>query len=344
MIYISFISGLAILVLCGDTLVRGAVALAVRFSIPMLVIGLTIVAFGTSAPELVVSLRAALIGAPGITIGNIIGSNIANVLLVLGIPAIIYATNCNQPFIRRNTLFVIFASVVFIILCFNGPLAFWHGALLFALMVVFLVDSGVRAASNEEAAKDITDDTLEFLQCSAGKCLSTKPFLIAGYMLIGLLGLPLGAYLTVEGATGIAREFGISEAVIGLTIVAMGTSLPELVTTVMAALRRQCGLALGNVLGSNLFNILAIMGLTSMVTPIPVPQEFLRVDLWMMLFATLIITPFVLQRMCISRMAGMTFVLFYAAYIYYSLDPSYATKNLKTNAVKTPIEAGLIDQ
>lgn len=342
MIYLTFISGLAVLVFCGDALVRGTVALAVRFSIPMLIIGLTIVAFGTSAPELVVSLRAALTDASGIAIGNIIGSNIANVLLVLGIPAIIYATNCNQPFIRRNTVFVLFASVVFIVLCFYGPLAFWHGALLFTLMVVFLVDSGIRASKNDEAAQSISEDAVEFLQCSSGKCLSEKPVQMALYMLVGLVGLPLGAYLTVEGATGIARAHGVSDAIIGLTIVAMGTSLPELVTTVIAALRRQCGLALGNVLGSNLFNILAIMGLTSMVTPIAVPQEFLRVDLWIMLLTVLIIIPFVLQRVSITRPAGMTFLVFYVAYIYYSFDPSYATKG--TNPTTPPVEAGMVSQ
>ena len=142
MAYITLAAGVSLLLLCGDVLVRGAVALAVRLNIPTLVIGLTVVAFGTSAPELVVSLRAALSGSPGLAVGNVVGSNIANILLVLGLPALICATNCDQPFIKRNMFYVLGASVLFIWLCLIGPLTFWHGLVLFAFMIAFLIDSG----------------------------------------------------------------------------------------------------------------------------------------------------------------------------------------------------------
>ena len=318
MTYVIFASGLALLILCGDALVRGAVALAVRLSIPTLVTGLTIVAFGTSAPELVVSLRAALTDAPGIAIGNVVGSNIANVLLVLGLPAIIAATNCNQPFIERNMIYTIGASLLFITLCFLGPLSFWHGFILFTLMILFLIESGRRAAKSEEVAAILSEDTLEMIDSNLPK----KPLFIGLLMITGLIGLPLGAHLTVDGATDIARTFGVSEAVIGLTVVAIGTSLPELVTTVIAAIRGQCGLALGNVLGSNLFNLLAIMGLTSMITPIVIPKELFELDLWIMLGATLALTPFVFRRSYITRAVGVLFVFCYAAYIWLAFVPS----------------------
>ena len=319
MTYLIFAGGLALLIFCGDALVRGAVALATRLSIPTMVTGLTIVAFGTSAPELVVSLKAALTGSSGIAIGNVVGSNIANILLVLGIPALIYATNCAQPMIRRNMIYVILASVLFILFCFTGPLNFWHGLILFSLMVAFLIESGLRAMKSEELAASISGEASEIAE--GPDAITNKPWQIAGFLAIGLIGLPVAAHLTVDSATHIARNFGVSEAVIGITLVAIGTSLPELITTVMAAVRRHCGLVLGNVLGSNLFNILGIMGITAMVTPIAIPREFLEIDLWIMLGATLAITPIVFRHSQITPVIGSVFVLCYAIYIFTSFTP-----------------------
>ena len=319
MVYLTLAAGIALLLLCGDILVRGSVALAVRLGIPSLVIGLTIVAFGTSAPELVVSLRAALSGAPGIAIGNVVGSNIANVLLVLGLPALISATDTNQPFIKRNTLYVIGASLIFIGLCNTGPLSFWHGAVLFALMVAFLVESGRRAAQRSVEARSLSDETIELIDGVSG--LPGRVWLVSGFIMAGLIGLPLGAHLTVSSASEIAGEFGISQAAIGLTVIALGTSLPELATTVSAAYRGHCGLAIGNVLGSNLFNILAIMGLTAMVAPVPVPDIMVRVDLWVMLAAALAITPFVIGRKNITRAPGLIFVACYLLYVVFVFMP-----------------------
>lgn len=317
--YISLAAGIALLLFCGDLLVRGAVALAVRLEIPAIVIGLTIVAFGTSAPELVVSLRAALAGAPGLAIGNVVGSNICNILLVLGLPALICSTDCNQPLVVRNTLYVVGASLLFIALCYYSPIGFWDGLILFTLMVAYLIESGRRAAKRPDPEAVIGDDTIELIDGVSG--LPNQRFGIAGCLAAGLIGLPLGAHLTVNAATVIATDFGVDDAVIGLTIVALGTSLPELATTLAAAMRGHAGLALGNVLGSNLFNLLAIMGLTAMVTPLPVPDVIRNVDLWVMLGAALVITPFVLARKRITRMSGVAFVAMYIAYIVFVFMP-----------------------
>ena len=311
--YFTLAAGLVLLLVAGDILVRGAVSLAVRLDIPTMVIGLTIVAFGTSAPELVISLRAALAGSSGIAIGNVVGSNIANIFLVLGVPALIAATNCDQPFIKRNTFYVIGASLLFIGLCFIGPLSFWHGAILFGCMVAFLVESGRRAAQRNNGSINTCDGPIELIDGVSG--VPTRNWAIAAFLVIGLIGLPIGAQMTVSAATKIAMNFGISEATVGLTVIALGTSLPELSTTISAALRGHCGLALGNVLGSNLFNILAIMGLTAMVVPVPVPDIIKQVDIWVMLAAILAITPFILGKRHITRRIGFVFVSCYLLYI-----------------------------
>ncbi len=314
MAYLQIVLGVGILLLCGDLLVRGAVALAVRLGIPTMVIGLTIVAFGTSAPELVVSLRAAVQGLPGIAIGNVVGSNIVNVLLVLGVPALICATNCDLPLARRNLIYVIGASVLFIVLCLSGTLRFWHGAILFAAMIAYLIETGRRSATSSEEAEAISDEAVEFVDGVAG--LPGRPALMWSLIAIGLIGLPFGGMLTVNGAAGIARSFGVSETVIGLTLVAVGTSLPEFATNLMSALRAQSALALGNVLGSNLFNILAIMGLSAMLAPMPVPEAIIRVDVWVMLVAALALVPFIFfGGKSITWRWGLVFTAGYVLYV-----------------------------
>lgn len=319
MVYATLAAGIVLLVFGGDVLVRGAVSLAVKLEIPTLVIGLTIVAFGTSAPELVVSLRSALAGSPGIAIGNVVGSNIANVLLVLGLPALIAATDCDQPFIKRNMMYVLGASLVFIALCFLGPLSFWHGAILFGLMVAFLIESGRRAARRGDVARVAGEETIELIDGVSG--IPARNWGTATFLIIGLVALPIGAQLTVNSATTLALQFGVSEAAVGLTVIALGTSLPELSTTISAACRGHCGIALGNVLGSNLFNILAVMGLTAMIVPMPVPDVIKRVDVWVMFAAALAITPFVLRRKCITWHTGLVFVGCYILYVTIILMP-----------------------
>lgn len=321
MMYLSIICGFVILLFCGDLLVRGSVALALKLGIPSILIGLTVVAFGTSAPELVVAIRAALSGASGIAIGNVVGSNIANVLFVLGLPAMIYPTVCDQLSVRQNTIFMVIATIIFIIFCFFGQLNFWHGLTLFILVLGFLgyVASHAASSLNEVAIEQ------DFERPDSSSGLPPNRWMIAIFLLAGVFGLPLGAHFVVEGGTEIARNFGVSNSAIGLSLIAFGTSLPELATTMIAAFRRHADVAVGNVLGSNLFNLLGIMGITAMVTPIDVPPSFIHFDLWVMLIAALLVLPFAMSRGTITRPAGFFFVAGYVAYIYFLFVADSAT-------------------
>lgn len=293
--------GLAILVIAGDLLVKGAVNLALRLGIPALVVSLTVVAFGTSAPELLVSIKAILDGAPGLALGNVVGSNTANVLLVLGLPALIAAMHTSGHDTRRDYLYMLGATLLFIVLCLGGRLVWWHGLVLLAVLVAVLAATFL---SSREA--DVEIEGAE--PAMSGLRLSV-------FLVLGLIGLPFGATLLVDGATEIARVFGVSETVIGLTLVAAGTSLPELATTVMAALRRHADVALGNVIGSNLFNLLGIMGVAVLVGPIPVDPGFLALDLWVMLGATIMLIPFVFLGRDLTRPWGVGLALLYGVYL-----------------------------
>ncbi|SLN52321.1 Inner membrane protein YrbG [Pseudoruegeria aquimaris] len=305
--------GLVILLLGGDALVRGAVNLSLRLGVPALIVSLTIVAFGTSAPELLISVGAVLEDVPGIALGNVIGSNTANILLVLGLPALLAPMHTSECDSRRNYLFMIAASLVFIALCFLGPLTWWHGLILLAGLGLILGDT-FRAAMSHRANGSgcaLSEDEEE-VEGADPEMSGTK---ITIYIVLGLIGLPLGAELLVEGAENLARTFGVPETVIGLTLVALGTSLPELATTVMAALRRQADVALGNVIGSNMFNLLAIMGITSLVGPLPVARGLLHFDLWVMLGASVLLAPFVFCRIDITRGWGFLLTALYLAYV-----------------------------
>lgn len=296
--------GLALLVFGGDGLVKGAVALALRLGIPALIVGLTVVAFGTSAPELLVSIQAALKGQAGIALGNVVGSNIANILLILGLPALITTIHTSQIDTRRGYLVMMAASLLFAALCFVGPLTWWHGLILLAGLALSIWDNIRQARAHRAAAEaDLlgADDHMPFWK-------------IAAFILLGLVGLAVGANLLVEGAVNIARALGVSETVIGLTLVAIGTSLPELVTSVMAAFRKQADVAIGNVIGSNTFNLLSILGVTAVIAPMQVPAQILGFDLWVMLAVSLLLVPFIYFRRDIGKLAG---VLLTGAYIAY---------------------------
>lgn len=321
--YISLAGGLVVLIIAGDVLVRGSVGIAQRLGIPNLVIGLTIVAFGTSAPELVISLKAALENAGGIAIGNVVGSNIANVLLVLGMPALIAATPCGEQGATRTAVFMVAVTLVFIALCYFSPIGLWAGVLLLALLGVFLAGSTIAARRHRKDLKAAAAAGADVAACSLSDDdelddvddVPDSVWIALIYIGLGLVGLPLGAHFTITGATTIATSWGVSEAVIGLTVIALGTSLPELATTVMAALRKQADVALGNVIGSNMFNLLAIIGITSLIGPIPVDPEFLEFDLWVMLGASLLIFPFVFMGRDIGRRWGIVLTAAYVGYI-----------------------------
>ena len=310
MTYLELFGGLVWLLLAGDLLVRGAIALAGQARIPPMIVGLTVVAFGTSAPELCVSIGAAFKGHPTLAIGNVVGSNIANVLLVLGLPALIHPTLCQQSSLRRDTLMVIAVSLVFTAFCFQGPLGPLQGAVLVAGLLALLTLSARDARRSGSGGAPC-----EELERVLG--LPTSPGMIGLFLLLGGAGLPLGAHLLVGGAVGMAEALGVSSAVIGLSVIALGTSLPELATTVIAALHRSSDVALGNVLGSNLFNILAIMGATAVVSPmpIPVPESFLRFDLLVMLAASGLLAWFAWRRGSIGRSWGTALLAAYAMYL-----------------------------
>lgn len=312
--------GLLILLLAGDALVKGAVNLSLRVGIPALIVSLTIVAFGTSAPELLISVNAVLDDKPGLALGNVVGSNTANILLVLGIPAILsvlHTSTCNT---RKTYVFMLVGSILFIALAFLGEFTLVSGLILLAVLAYVLTDAFLEAGRHrrETAALALADS--EEGEDIEGADPDMPWWQIVVFLVLGLIGLPLGADLLVDNASIIARQYGVSDTVIGLTLVALGTSLPELATTVMAALRKQADVALGNVIGSNMFNLLAIIGITAVIGPIPVDPEFLQFDLWVMLGASLLIVPFVFFRQDITRLWGVALTGLYLIYVFVVLS------------------------
>lgn len=298
------LGGLVILLVAGDLLVRGAVNLALRLGIPALMVGMTVVAFGTSAPELLVSVKAVMSNAGGLALGNVVGSNIANILLVMGLPAMIAPVLVGRESLRDFAI-MIAATALFIGLAFGGVIAFWQALVLLAAFALFMGESIWRGQRTRVEPEDLegADPALP-----GGK--------LALYLGLGLIGLPLGANLLVAGAVDIAATLGVSDVIIGLTIVAVGTSLPELATTLMAAIRREGGVALGNILGSNIFNLLFILGVAGVVGPMTVPEAMLRLDLWVMMGAALVLAPFIWTGRAIGRVMGALLLLGYGGYIW----------------------------
>jgi cation:H+ antiporter len=301
------LAGLGLLFFAGDYLVKGAVGLAENLGITPLVIGLTVVAFGTSAPELVISVNAALSGAPGIAVGNVVGSNIANVLLVLGLPALISPIVANQPGLRRNLTAMLILTAASLWLLSNAFIGRLEGALLFAAICAFVAWQVYEAKTGKLVADhDIHDDVGNAPHSGAR---------IALFLLAGLIGLPIAAHLTVTGASSLASSFGISDAVIGLTIVAVGTSLPELATTLAAAFRKTAAVAIGNIVGSNIFNLAGILGLTALIQPVSVDERIVRVDMWVMLGCALVLALLGYFRISAGRVFGIAMTLAFVTYI-----------------------------
>lgn len=292
--------GLIALLLGGEGLVRGAVSVARRAGLSPLVIGLTLVGFGTSAPELMTSLVAALDGLPGIALGNVVGSNIANVFLILGAAALI-APVAAGAMLGRDGYVMVAATGLTIAFILTGTVGFWAGLVSVAALAVYLVYT-LYAGGDMDLDVDNPPDPL------------WQGF---AFFLVGLVGVVLGANWLVEGASNIARVLGVSEAVIGLTIVAVGTSLPELVTSVMAARKGHGEIALGNVIGSNIFNVLGILGITAMVTPLSVPPEMIGVTLWVFAASALVPLLLVYAFGMLGRVSGAMLVAVYAAYTVY---------------------------
>lgn len=312
MLALSIIGGLILLTIGGEALVRGSVVIAERLNVPKLVIGLTLVGFGTSTPEMVTSINAALAGSPGIAIGNVVGSNICNILLILGLAAMISPMVAPWAHYRRDCLIMIGASLLFLALCFSGELTRLTGAVLFASLIAYLSLTFYLAQRDRDLAASLSAID-EDAPHSTVKSLPLN----LGIAVFGLILLVFGADLLVDGSIKLAQSFNISDAIIGLTIVAVGTSLPELVTSVMAAIRRHADVAIGNVVGSNIFNILSILGVTAMIQPIDVPPSILNVDIWVMIGAAVLLSVLIMARGRISRRVGIGMFAGYAAYVGY---------------------------
>lgn len=302
MIILLFLAGgLAGLVLGGELLVRGAVGIATRYGVPPLVIGLTLVGFGTSMPELVTSVQAASAGSPGIAMGNVIGSNIANILLILGLAAALRPFKTDPAALRRDGVILVLATLWVAGLVLSGEVGRVAGVLLVVGLLVYLM--WTYAATREVVRTEHA--------APAGLSVPLAALAFAG----GLVLTILGARLLVDGAIDLARAFGVSEAIIGLTIVAVGTSLPELVTSVVAARRGQGDIAFGNIVGSNIFNILGILGITALVSPLAVPEQIARIDIWVLLGATGLMAAASVSGLLVSRAEGVVMMLGYGAYL-----------------------------
>ncbi len=307
--YIFLAAGLAVLLVGGDLLVRGAVGLAEKLAIPPLIIGLTIVSFGTSAPELFVSVKAVLDGVGGLAVGNVVGSNIANVLLVLGLPALIHATCCQEEGIGRNILVMLGLTVVFMGMLLKGSLERYDGVILLVLLSLFLWEQYRSARSARSIAKVELDYHDEV------PTIPTRMHVVAISLIAGLMMLPFGANLIVDSATSIASTWNVPDEIIGLSIIAIGTSLPELAASMMAVLRGKASVALGNIVGSNIFNIAAIMGVTAAIKPISVGPHIVQVDMWVMLAVSLLIAALAHYHKTIATAGGLAMVAAYAGYI-----------------------------
>lgn len=303
---IMLVAGAAMLIFAGDFLVKAAVALSLKLGLTPAVVGLTVVALGTSAPELVICVQAALDGAPDIATGGVVGSNIANILLVLGVAALITPILAQGRETYRNALIMVLVSIALLIVAQFGMIYRWMGAVMVTVLGLILYQAYLRGRTDDEEGVD------------QGQALMGWPKLL-GLLAIGIIGLPIGANLFIEGARNIALSIGISEAAIGLTLVAIGTSLPELAATVMAALRGRTQLAFGNAIGSNLFNLLGILGVTAIVTPVPVAESLQMISMPIMVLASALLLPFLWRSAPIGRTAGAFFTLGYAGFAGLSL-------------------------
>ncbi|MCR4267777.1 calcium/sodium antiporter [Nitratireductor sp. ZSWI3] len=300
-------TGVTLLFLAGDIFVRGAVGLAESIGVSPLIIGLTVVAFGTSAPELFTSVQAAVSGAPGIAIGNVVGSNIANVLLVLGLPALIFPVRADGAGLRRNLAAMLAVTGLFMWMLSSGGIGRLDGAVLFAVLCAFV------AWQVHDALTGAVPPDHDFHEEIGPAPHDRKRVL--GFLAAGVIGLPIAAQLTVAGAVRIAETFGVSDAVIGLTIVAVGTSLPELATSLAAALKRHSTVALGNIVGSNIFNIACIMGLTALISPMAVDPRIISIDMWVMLAAGVALALLGFARIPAGKPIGGAMLAGFAGYI-----------------------------
>ena len=318
------LGGLAMLVVGGELLVRGSVRVAESFGVSPLLIGLTLVGFGTSTPELVTSVQAALIGSPGIAVGNIVGSNIFNIILILGFSALIFPMAVQANALRRDGVIVVGVSVLFALVSLTVGLQRWVGIAFVAgligyLYYAYLQERTPAALAGDHGAAFDRAEAFEQLDPGLRPRVGKPGFAAIGLPLLmaigGLAIIIFGGRFLVDGAVQLARNLGMAETLIGLTIVAAGTSMPELVTSVMAAIRKQTDVALGNILGSNIYNILGIGGVTALIAPTEVPAQIANFDNWVMIAVSLLMLLFCWTGRKLSRVEGGIFVAIYVGYV-----------------------------
>ena len=302
--------GLVLLAIGGELLVRGAVGMAARLGISPLLAGLTIVGFGTSMPELATSVQAAMAGSPGIAVGNVVGSNIANILFILGVSALILPLTVNPKSFKRDSIALGGSAVLATGAVLLGVIGLVTGVILVACLVGYIW----YAYKSESAADDDERHRHEAEAEDRPVPPDTGPVILGGMIIAGLAAAIFGAGWLVDGATVLATAAGVSESVIGLTVVAIGTSLPELIACVVAVLRKHADVALGNVVGSNIYNVLGILGATAIIQPIEVPAEIAAFDIWVMRGVTALLIVQLRSGWKLTRTEGALLVLLYAVY------------------------------
>ncbi len=304
--YIFLLVGFILLMLSGDFLVKGSVSLAGHFKVSKLVVGVVIVSFGTSAPELVVSVDAAIKGHPDIAIGNVVGSNIANIALVLGLTAVILPIRVKKQAIHFDWAFMMLISILLYVFCLNFKLQFFEGLIFLVILALFVTRSVLK--SRKENLKSLEEP------------VKPKHKLFVSFLLVALasLGLIFGADFLVKGASNIAAKMGVEERIISVSVIALGTSLPELATSIMAAIRKELDIFIGNIIGSNIFNILAILGITSLIKSIDINPMILKFDIFWMLGISFLLFLFILplRKGIVTRWKGLVFLFVYFLYIY----------------------------
>ena len=327
--------GFVLLLFGAEYLVRGAVALARKLRVTPMIIGMTIVAYGTTAPEMVVSLQAAVDGLPGISVGNVVGSNICNILLILGLAAVIFPIVVQPTTLMRDAAMCMGAALLFTALALSGTIERWQGAAMVTILAGFSL-----YAFNAERRRGKANDPGDMAEALAEEFKEPpKPVWLSLLSVTGgIVAVVAGAKLLVTAAVFTAKAIGVDEAVIGLTVVAVGTSLPELATAVVAAIRRHPEVSVGNILGAGIYNLLAIMGLVAVVAPIPVPPQIVAFDLWVMLAVTALLMSLLLLRKGLSRPIG---ALFLAGFVVYTTLQYYGVEKMLASDHVTQATAGV---
>ena len=318
--FVWLVVGLVFLVIGAEWLVRGASSLAARLGVAPIIIGLTVVAFGTSAPEMAVSVSGALSGNADVALGNVVGSNTFNILFILGLSAALSGLTINQRLLRLDIPILIVISVIAYALAWNGLVGRLEGIVMFIGIIAYtgwLIWQSRKDAPTESA--EVKQEYEDSTRKAEGSALTKSTAFQVGLVVAGLVLLVLGSRFLVDSAIEIASALGVSELVIGLTIVAAGTSLPELATSVLAAIRGQRDIAVGNVVGSNIFNLLAVLGASATVSKagIAVNDEALRLDFSVMLAATIVLVPICWNGFAIKKWEGAVLAVFYAVYVAY---------------------------